>query len=496
MRNVLIDVRLLQAEATPPVQRARALDFLKQAQAALPEARLIGLADPALPQVPAEARSLLHAVRTTAYSGAMREPACLVQLDPLGQDPLFLSRLLLQRTVPSAALSPRPAPGPSAPGLVDTVGRYWLAQYDHVFAEEHFWEGVGALRPGQAPATVPSRRPRMALLTRQPDAPLCAALRDLPGPEVFTPEAGRSPLPLLSPRCDRVVTVLANTRAHVGSLGAVTRFGGAAMLEDSSLLAAYPDDGRVAFLAEAELGRPVSLEEVAHWRAGTLRCPALLLAHVAAAAEPLIVHSRALAEEIARRYGVEAVVVPRAVQGGRMPRNGGAGHDLILAFAEEPASESCIWALELLRSWGVQARLALHCAGDPAQAEALAAGLGLKDRIRFAGVDRRAEPEHEGPAALALLLAMPGQGTLAAVLAQHAASGLRCVASRALASACEPPAWVRTIPDEPSPILLAEAVLEALAAPAPSVAAIEAFRRAHDPAAAARRLCEALGISP
>jgi hypothetical protein len=112
-------------------------------------------------------------------------------------------------------------------------------------------------------------------------------------------------------------------------------------------------------------------------------------------------------------------------------------------------AESCVWAVEMLRSWGTEVRL--DFAGPSGGMAALAARLGVGDLIGFA----------PGPAVLELFLAMRGQGSLSASLAT---SALPCIASRGVAEAAGRADLV-VVPDQPSPPLLAEAIRRMLPEP-------------------------------
>ena len=70
----------------------------------MPRHRLVGIADGALPELPASARAMLDAVTLSAYTGALTGPTCFVQLSPMTHDPLFVARLLHHPDIPSAAV--------------------------------------------------------------------------------------------------------------------------------------------------------------------------------------------------------------------------------------------------------------------------------------------------------------------------------------------------------------------------------------------------------
>jgi hypothetical protein len=226
-------------------------------------------------------------------------------------------------------------------------------------------------------------RARVALLTPEAEGPLGAALRALVDLEVFAPGPSQplGALPLLSPRFDRVVSLIGNTPAHAHVLAAAARFGGAALIRDGCPLAAYGERSGVEGLAAAELGRAVGSAEVARWRRGEMRPPALLLGEIAAAAEPLMVHSRALAGRVRERYRTGTAVVPWPIAASVRQVKARALVE-IGAAATGMAAEACVWAADMLRSWGVRVQLSLVGEERP---ELLALGreLGLEGRVRF-----------------------------------------------------------------------------------------------------------------
>lgn len=467
MPEVLIDLRGLQGAGR--AEQDGVISLLRDGRAALPGAVFVGLTDPDLPPLPDQARGCVHRVRSNAYTGALEQPACFVQLAPGPHDPLFPARLLLHPGIPSIRLDPAAEPESMSP-----IARYWRARFDQAVSAPALWGAVAALAP-----LAPRKGPRLAVLTLAPEAPICVALQAA-GAELFGP---LSRFPVLAPRYDRLLYVLANTARDAGLIRMLRRHGGAALVTDSCLLASYADDpARAARLAGSELGRELPREEWRQWRAGIARPGALLLGEVAESAEPLFVHSAALAAEIAGRYGREAIVIPApAVKAGR-PQRGTP--PLVQAHASGLAAESCVWALELLRFWGTEIRLHLACEpGERAVLAVLASRLGVSGQLEFG----------PGPgAALRLFLAMRGQASLTSALQLAAGAGLRCIASRSVVEATEPPGWVHCVPDPPSPPLLAEAIATVLEHPDPTPDALDAYQRAHDPALAAARLRAAL----
>ena len=431
---VLVDVRGLQDSPGDS-----ALDLLRTARTCLPGRRLIGLVDPDRPALLPAARDCLDTVCRSPHQARRSRPDCFVRLAPCEDDALFTAPLLLDPAIPSVALDRPPA---------SAVARYWRSRADVVAPADTLWQSASALRRG-------ADAERLAVITATPDLPLCRALRRL-GAHLYGPEI----VAALSPHYGQTLFVLANSAASARLIPLLRRYGGSAALLDSCLLDAY-GDAQAAALASGELARSVPDAELRQWRDGIARPTALLLGEVAAVADRLFVHSAWLADEIARRYGRTAELLPPV-------------HDLPRIRAQTAAGqgESCIWAIEMLRVWGHEVRLDLLCPAEEHDAlTALAGRLGVGDLVGFAP-----HGFTSGPASVSLVLAMRGQASMAAALA---AAGSRCIASRGVVEGADG-ADVLTVPDQPSPPLLAETILAALPAD-----------RAPD---AARRLAAALGL--
>ncbi len=400
-----------------------------------------------------------------------------------------------------------------------------------------FWDGVARLRPG-TPAR--SRRPRVAMLTPLPpsrtgvadySAACCADLGALVDLHLFTPTehaawpdgaASVSPLsafPLVSSRFDRVVAVLGNSVFHLEILRLLLRYGGAAILHDGRMLDLYAGHTSLELtqaMAERELGRPLRHNEIWSWLAGDQPPAALILSDVAAAAEPLVMHSLAGAAEVGRRYGIEVRHLPFCLYrplaeadlspGARAAARARLGVTretvFIASFGYVHPSKApvdCVWALRLLRSWGVAARL--HFVGASSMEHdtltPLVRELGLGEFVQLPGafVDEQGYRDHLVGADLAIQLRSTGVGSISGALSDCISAGLPAVASRTLAEALDAPDYVHAVPDFQSPVLVAEAALGLLGR-GDTDAARRAYATTHGFGDYARELCEALGLCP
>jgi len=378
------------------------------------------------------------------------------------------------------------------------ASRFWSAVADRV---------AGAGVPAVSPAVLRGAKPRLAVLSpvrparsgiADYTAGMCAELGRHAEIHLFSETAGAVPprgaasasplsaLPFLDTGYDRVVGVMGNSDHHLGSLRALLRYGGAAICHDGRMLDVYwfcIGQDRAVRLAEAELGRSLLPGEMAAWLSGVRPPGALLFSELAEAAEPLVFHARAAVREARRRYGVEAKHLPFCLQrtfgavevqpearAAARERVGVApGTVLVATFGfthETKAPEDVLWAFELLRAWGVPARL--HFVGqtlmDVTPLRRLADELGLLPHVDFGGafVGEARYRDILLAADVAIQLRTLGPGSVSGTLSDCIAAGLPAVASAALADALDAPSYVRVVPDAPSPVLVAEAALALL----------------------------------
>jgi glycosyltransferase involved in cell wall biosynthesis len=405
-----------------------------------------------------------------------------------------------------------------------------------------FWSAIAdRFRSAEVPALPRGAKPRLAVLSPLPPArsgvadytaSMCAELGKRAEIHLFTEALGAplppgaasvaplSALPFLDTGYDRVVGVVGNSDHHLAILRGLLRYGGAALCHDGRLLDVYNaclGHERAYRLAEVELGRTLAPGEMDPWLTGTRPPGALLFGELAEVAEPLMVHARATVREVRDRYGVEARYLPfclyrpwstemlgtkaRAAARERLGVPPGTVLLATFGFTSPPkAPEDALWALEQLRAWGVPARL--HYVGqalmDLTPLRHLAHELGLAEHVDFGGtyVGERHYRDALLAADLAIQLRTLGPGSVSGALADCVAAGLPTVASAALADALDAPSYVRTVPDAPSPVLVAEAALALLDAAPRTHVELErqAYAASHGFDTYAVRLLDALGL--
>lgn len=369
-----------------------------------------------------------------------------------------------------------------------------------------FWEAALRIAGAEAPAIVRGTRPRIAFLTPLPPAASgvadysFATLRALATradlevfsdtPDAHVPEgalfAGEtSAIAHLHPRFDAVVSVIGNSPFHVREFDLLIRHGAAAIAHDARMLTFYRivlGQERAIAAASAELGRPVSLQEIDKWLADERQLPTLFLREIAEAANPLIVHSPVTVRYLGERYSLACARLPfvpyrqfaveelaplarvAARQQLDIPE-----HQLVIAsfgyVHQTKAIEDCVRAVGMLCSWNLDARLVFvgHCLPDIAK--------GLLTLARRVGVEGRVlifdSPVSENQyrswllaADIALQLRVYQLGGLSGALLDCAAAALPTVANAHLADACEAPPYIRRVPDEIDALYVAQAMAE------------------------------------
>jgi glycosyltransferase involved in cell wall biosynthesis len=284
---------------------------------------------------------------------------------------------------------------------------------------ERFWNGVlmtaGETARRDIQQSRPTRRPspKLAFLSPMPpwrsgcadhSAALLRALTKLAHVDLFTatpqpvvPEGAvhagvPQALAHLSSKYDAVISVLGNSSHHRREFDLLLSYGASCIAHDIRMLNFYLHEfgeTRTLALAEAELRRPVTSRMLQHWVDDPGDLPILLLSEVAACADPLILHSPLAAELVNKHYGREALVLPfganrnfteeelsAASRAAARARLGLSEQTIIVASFGlvhlDKAPLELIWALEQLRCWGYDARLAFVGSVDVRAEESIA----------------------------------------------------------------------------------------------------------------------------
>lgn len=368
-----------------------------------------------------------------------------------------------------------------------------------VFAKAALWRGPSA------PAVNRGTKPRIAVLSPLPPARSGVAdytamslqpLKALSELHMFTPtpnarwETGWASLQPLSAAAtvatafDATIGVVGNSEHHLGVVDHLLEHGGASIAHDARMINFYavlkgmPKATQLAF---EETGRTVDDAEVARWLNHQHTLPILFLSEIARASQPMMVHSPTTAKEIERLYKVTPKLLPfvqyrptlvsqvsranrekvRKTLG--VPR----GRVLLATFgfvSEDKAPLEILWALHLLRNWGVDAEVAL-CGNDEqfrAPIKALVEQLNLSSFVRTFDhdLDEKTYTDYLIAADIGVQLRTYKMGGLSGALNDCISAALPSIANEHLAEAMMAPEFVKRIPDGLSSLLIAEAALQ------------------------------------
>ncbi len=295
----------------------------------------------------------------------------------------------------------------------------------------------------------------------------------------FRDAGGVSIAPLLGGRYNAVVSVLGNSHFHTRIFDVFERYGGPCILHDSRLTQFYFRRlGQEKFLnfAARLLGRSVSMAEVNSWLQDR-DLPSLFLEPIIERASPLIVHTVTQQALLKKRYGTDAQVTTccpttffndeeltmSAKQAARERHGIPPEVFVVSSFGiVDPvkARDTCVLAIELLRSWNVPAELYFMGGAGPqkAEIERLSTSYGIAQYVHCAEwfVDDATYRDFLIASDAAIQLRTYGFGQLSAALTDCISAGLPCVATSDLAKSCDAPEYVSIVSDRFSPLHVAE----------------------------------------
>jgi hypothetical protein len=331
--------------------------------------------------------------------------------------------------------------------------------------------------------------------------------------------------PYLSGEYDAIVAVLANNSLHIPVLELHAHLGGPCLLHEPHLAELYtlhhgPEAARQ--LAERCVGRTVTADEFQTWLVEPHRLTTLLLDDLLPRAEPLLVHGDVY-DLFCRQYPSEALervevipflcprrfrpadLTPQARRAARQRLNIPEGRILLVSLGTlHPAKAplECMWVTEQLLAWGVDVELCFAGAGYFLQhtLEPWVGRMRLEGRVHFHThwLDDNLYRDHLIAADYALLLRSRGPGSLSEAVLDCIDADLPAVVTARLAATMEAGNLLITVGDAVSPLLVAERLLDAIAAGLHHSrlgSARKAYRNAHSPARFASGLFRALRIA-
>lgn len=410
---------------------------------------------------------------------------------------------------------------------------------------ERFWNAIAdrVQKTGSTAIVTKGSKPRLAFLSPFPPdqsgvarymAMTMQASRNLFHSDLYTNasrplaahngfrDAGRISLaPLINGQYNAVISVLGNSHFHTPIFDIFERYGGPCILHDARLIQIYVHRlGHDGFLTLASrlLERSISMDEVVSWLQD--RNPAsLLLEPIIERAAPLIVHTKTQQAQIKTRYEAKAEVITccptvffhddelreSRKQSLRERYGISPGAFLVSSFgivSPEKSLHTCIMAVELLRYWKIPAEL--YFVGNAKlhreEIERLAHSYGIAKHIHaeWDFVDDETYRDFLAASDAALQLRTYGFGQFSAALADCISAGLPCVATADLAASCDAPQYVATVPDQFSPLQIAEQLVriwEAHSTRGDHVEERACYLETHNFQHYGNRLLEILGIA-
>jgi glycosyltransferase involved in cell wall biosynthesis len=307
----------------------------------------------------------------------------------------------------------------------------------------------------------------------------------------------------LDPAYDVVITILGNSHFHLPGLEYLTALGGPTIAHDNRMLEFYWHMRDVESVARllSRPDRPVVPEEIGGFLVNINTLPDLAYREIARVAWPLILHAAHLAERVEQETGVAAKVLPFVPL--RQPANGSiddaarraakarcaladdAVHAVCFGFVDlrTKAADVVVGALAWLVRWGVPIRLHFVGGASPPLRQALerqAADFGVGHLIRFHDfADEASYCNMLVAADVAVQLRMSPLLTLSGALLDCVSFGVPTVTTQSLSHELGAPDYVVSVPDQFSPLLVAERILEVSRVRDGDRARVEAQRQAY-----------------
>lgn len=412
----------------------------------------------------------------------------------------------------------------------EAVGRRFtegLRRHFDSFLRRHARRGRPARRPAVAIASpFPPDRSGVADYTRE----CVAALGRSVDVDIYTEQpapvraAGvRAIHPLsaaawLRPDYAATVAVIGNSPFHRRIVDHHARFGGPCILHDGRMSDFYVwRDGLPAarVIAERELGRPVTDDEVRGWLAAPDTLPTPFLSGILANARPAIVHSKPLARHVEQTLGERVETLPfciyRQLADDRLSAAARHAARRTLGFADDAvlvvslgwvipskAPERVVDAVALLRRRGIPAHL--RFVGSPGPHAERLASRAEPGAVSFTA-DWVSEDDyrlHLQAADSAIQLRTVRSGAISGGLMDCIAAGLTTVANDDLAEAVDAPGFVLRVADALDPAEIADRLAAAIATGLHAGrhdAERRAYAAGHSFEAYAARLLELLGLT-
>lgn len=356
------------------------------------------------------------------------------------------------------------------------------------------------------PARLRPKKPCIALLTPYPpdrsgvalySSECLSGLAKLATVDVFTDAKGFVPhpdvrqfapisyYPFISGQYDQVVSVMGSSAFHKKIFDLLRRYGGPCIAHDTRMAPYYAWEHELTGLAEMGqrvLGRPVTVTEAQEWLSIPARMPSMFMHEIMDSGDPVITHSRIANELLVKEYDKQAAYVPFAVMtsfgeeeleadsriAARKRLNLPDDRVVIVSMGiVHPVKGifEILWTIEQLLAWDVPAELYLVGSIDPffcPQIDELERRLGINEHVHLMEGDWIPDDVYRDfilAADFAIQIRTYGFGVLSAGVQECISAGLPAVVNVNLADSMESPGYMLRVPDNLSPVLMAEQLL-------------------------------------
>lgn len=293
-------------------------------------------------------------------------------------------------------------------------------------------------------------------------------------------------LPYASNEYDRVISVVGNSHFHTKIIENIKLFGGCCIAHDNRLTDFYyhiHGKQKFAFILEKSLGRSVSIEETEGWLQNAEILPTIFYDELILSSQPLIVHSKIIQNKIKKIYNYQAEYLPFCIYshfteqeldlGSRAKTREKLGIPkdkvVIISLGDVryvKGALECIWTISILRQWGINADfyfVGKDYLNIQKSEKDLIKSLDLENHIHFSQewVNDNEFNNYILGADFAIQLRKGLIGGASGCLQNCISAGLPVVANYDLAQSIEAQELAYTVPDNLSPILIAESIYNA-----------------------------------
>jgi len=292
-----------------------------------------------------------------------------------------------------------------------------------------------------------------------------------------------SSFPYVVDEYERVVAVIGNSHFHKEIITLFSQYGGTAIVHDNRLAELYYwwyGPRTFAEMSSRSLGREVSVDESESWIRDPSRLPSIFFDEIIPMAETMIVHSRGIQKQVKKQYGFACEYLPfccyrhfqeeELEEGSRTQarKRLGIPQDKIMIITMGLVSSSkgpleCVWAVEQLIAWGLPVSFFFvgsseHYAGP---LHDLIDQLGIHDHVHTLNgwLSNETYRDYLLAADFAIQIRSHRLGGLSGAVMDCISAGLTTVCNMDLAESMEAPDFVLRVPDNFSPILMAERIM-------------------------------------